>query len=284
MRRKSVENVRPYEAIFNANVDRSGGPDACWPWTGSRRKKGHPYGIISIGGKHRVAHRVAWALSRDGMLPISRAGAHAICHRCDNPPCCNPAHLFDGMQSDNAKDMWTKRRGKAPTPMLGVEHAGAILNDDLVGQMRSERASGATFRALQRKYKVHWATIRDAVTGITWEHLDAPVCDRARRSPTMLTEEIVTLARSGLATDAELAQRFGVEVHAVASARIGKTWLYHPLPPLRRTFPEAAHGNRKMYRNGCRCEPCVRAERERLRASKARCAARDATQARATSR
>jgi len=70
-------------ARFWARVE-CGEPDACWPWRGSRGVDG--YGRLYLAGQCDRAHRCAWALTNgtipDGML---------ICHRCDNPPCCNPA-------------------------------------------------------------------------------------------------------------------------------------------------------------------------------------------------
>lgn len=65
-------------------VDRSAGPDACWPWTGSVNPKG--YGDLGPGPGERTAHRIAYA-STFGAIPPGLC----VLHRCDNPPCCNPA-------------------------------------------------------------------------------------------------------------------------------------------------------------------------------------------------
>jgi HNH endonuclease len=88
---------------FWAKVDRSAGPDGCWPWTGARFWFGH--GAIKIDGRPWGAHRIAWELT-NGPIPD---GLQAN-HRCDNPPCCNPAHLFLGTQLDNVRDMDAKGR------------------------------------------------------------------------------------------------------------------------------------------------------------------------------
>ena len=87
---------------FWSKVDKSGGPGNCWPWTASRHFKG--YGTVGWHGKVRKAHRVAFMLTT-GEWPTSLA-----CHSCDNPPCCNPAHLFDGTNDENMKDMARKER------------------------------------------------------------------------------------------------------------------------------------------------------------------------------
>lgn len=76
---------------------------ACWLWLKSRNNKG--YGKLRYQGKPWVAHRLAWSLERgpvpDGMF---------VCHHCDNPPCCNPEHLFLGTAKDNMQDALNKGR------------------------------------------------------------------------------------------------------------------------------------------------------------------------------
>jgi hypothetical protein len=82
-----------------------GGPDECWPWQGSCNIKG--YGQISIEGRPRTVTRVIWKLLYQDIPP----GIHLL-HRCDNPPCCNPAHLFLGTPKDNTQDMMRKGRNR----------------------------------------------------------------------------------------------------------------------------------------------------------------------------
>jgi hypothetical protein len=84
--------------------------NACWAWTGATHDFG--YGLLGSdsgkkGGSIR-AHRLSWEMHR-GPIPSGMF----VLHRCDNPPCCNPAHLFIGDAEDNSKDMWTKSRGVA---------------------------------------------------------------------------------------------------------------------------------------------------------------------------
>lgn len=97
---------RNTEADFWAKVDQSAGPDACWPWIGSRFHGG--YGAAFHQSRTRNASRVAWIYAHNGHDPV---GQH-VCHSCDNPPCCNPAHLFFGTPAVNHADMVGKRRAK----------------------------------------------------------------------------------------------------------------------------------------------------------------------------
>lgn len=81
--------------------------DGCWPWAGSVRDG---YGTFHPDNRRRTvrAHRYSYE-SFVGTIPED----HVVCHRCDNPPCCNPAHLFVGTQSDNIHDAITKGRFRA---------------------------------------------------------------------------------------------------------------------------------------------------------------------------
>ncbi len=91
-----------------ARVDTSGGLFACWPISGAHTARG--YGVISRGGRdgaQTTTHRVALELALGRPLA---PGMYA-CHTCDNPPCCNPAHLFEGTHDENVADMVAKGRG-----------------------------------------------------------------------------------------------------------------------------------------------------------------------------
>lgn len=89
---------------FWAKVDVAG-PDDCWNWTAAVSTDG--YGRLGVGGHATIrAHRLAAQL-RFGMLHRHQI----VCHACDNPRCCNPAHLFVGTHLTNARDRDTKGRG-----------------------------------------------------------------------------------------------------------------------------------------------------------------------------
>ncbi len=94
----SVSNAR-----FWMRVSETG---SCWVWTGARNKDG--YGYLRDGESTVLAHRFAWA-SLNGPIP----DGGQILHHCDNPPCCNPEHLYVGTHADNMRDM--ANRGRAAT-------------------------------------------------------------------------------------------------------------------------------------------------------------------------
>lgn len=86
------------------NVDTSGGPDACWPWTNKNTLRG--YGRIGWMKKRYFAHRLAFLFSSGEDL----RDVELVMHTCDNPPCCNPRHLRRGTALENMRDCISKGR------------------------------------------------------------------------------------------------------------------------------------------------------------------------------
>lgn len=96
------------EERFWSKVDRSG--DGCWEWTAKSRTS-FGYGVMRVGGtpgRLEGAHRLAWQYT-NGPIPDGLC----VLHSCDNPPCCNPAHLRIGTKADNTRDK--VERGRAVT-------------------------------------------------------------------------------------------------------------------------------------------------------------------------
>jgi hypothetical protein len=143
----------PAAERFWSCVDRSG--NGCWEWRGRRDENG--YGRTSVGGRrNHGTHRVAWELTH---------GSTKLCvlHRCDNPPCCNPDHLFVGTKRDNAIDRQAKGRSKNLD--RGDLHPKAKLTAPEVAEMRALRASGWTQIALAQRFGISRGNVSKIVNG-----------------------------------------------------------------------------------------------------------------------
>lgn len=148
MARKSIQER------FWSKVDRSGD---CWIWTAYRGITG--YGIVGVDRRVQKAHRVAWQLTH-GPIP------HGACvlHRCDNPPCVNPAHLFLGTQAENVADRDAKGRH---VPMSGERHGCAKLTTD---QVIAIRADPRIHRLIAADYGVA-RTVISRIRRREWAHV-----------------------------------------------------------------------------------------------------------------
>ncbi len=125
---------------FWEKVSRTGGPDACWPYMWRRNKRN--YGMFPIGekGKH-PAHRIAWEITHGKIGDPSIF----VCHRCDNPPCCNPAHLFLGTAAVNNADMWAKGRGPCG-PKHAIACAAGLAKGRIAMAAKRARLNGGAAR------------------------------------------------------------------------------------------------------------------------------------------
>jgi hypothetical protein len=130
----------------------------CWIWKGSRQRA-NGYGRINFREvRNGYAHRFSLQLA--GIDP----GDFYVCHKCDNPPCVRPDHLFLGTPADNAGDAKAKGRARGP----------ARLTKDEVIAIRSRRAQGAAVKALALEYGVAEPTIWGVVRGQNWKRLPMP--------------------------------------------------------------------------------------------------------------
>lgn len=156
-RRMTDERLRPR---FDRFVDRSGGPDACWPWLGFRNRKG--YGKFDGGPLGQYAPRVALAL--DGR-PVE--DGRQACHHCDNPPCVNPRHLYSGTQLDNSRDAVARGR-TAHNRLPGELHPNSKLTATAVVAIRTQLAAGATQRQVATAFAVSQSAISSIARGRSW--------------------------------------------------------------------------------------------------------------------
>lgn len=186
---------RPLTERFWERIDRSNN-DGCWSWRGGKDASG--YGTLVGGvlegqsGKYLKAHRVSWELHY-GPIPDGLF----VLHRCDNPPCCNPKHLFLGTAGDNIRDAVAKGRtakGERNGTRLHPErlargdrngthlHPDRVLRgeglpqskltDDQVVAIRQRFAQGGITKTdLAAMYGVDRGTILHIVTRKTWAHI-----------------------------------------------------------------------------------------------------------------
>jgi hypothetical protein len=133
------------EQRFWPKVDKRG-PDDCWEWIAYRSQRG--YGQIYVGGRSTPAHRVSFVLAFGWEPP-------ATLHKCDNPPCVNPSHLFGGTQVDNMADCAMKwRTGARVTPAI---KSTMFALDEL----------GLTRTQIARQVNVSIATVSRTLRGIS---------------------------------------------------------------------------------------------------------------------
>ena len=152
---------------FNTKVDRSAGPDACWIWLGStHHRSGHGEFFVSKERGKVPAHTFAIELATGKPCPADMEG----CHHCDNPPCCNPAHLYYGTRQQNVDDMWARGRG-----LRGSRRPEALLTEGAALAIRHRYAGGESAFSLSKEFGTSEACVYDVVAGRTWKHVAGPI-------------------------------------------------------------------------------------------------------------
>ena len=167
---KAGEEIRPLQLQFHGLTEYArffkriviGKLDDCWPWTGSVMKIGWHGQWRNGEGGIEPTHRAAWRIMK-GDIP---AGS-CVLHRCDNPICCNPSHLFLGSHSDNFKDMWSKGRAR-PGKLKGEAHGMSKLTADLVRDIRTSKEAG---NVIAVRLSLSPTTVCDVRKRRTWKHI-----------------------------------------------------------------------------------------------------------------
>ncbi len=154
-----------------ARFDFYASPEAlsgCWLWTGAL--DGHGYGHFWMDGEIMKAHRASWILHR-GAIPDGKW----LLHRCDNPACVNPIHLFLGDRTANMRDMAAKgRQVFQVSPERAARGSGVFgsrLEEGQVATIKRELARGVSLARIAREYGVCKATIGHIRSGKNWAHI-----------------------------------------------------------------------------------------------------------------
>lgn len=132
----------------------------CWEWAGQQRRRIYP--TTTIGGRNVLVHRLAYEITCGAIPPGMQ-----VCHRCDNPKCARPDHLFLGTAADNIADKVAKQR-----QARGSRQGSARLTEADVVALRSEwRRGGVTQAGLGKRFGVGESTVHKIVHRQTWRHL-----------------------------------------------------------------------------------------------------------------
>jgi hypothetical protein len=141
--------------------------DGCWEWQSGRFSSG--YGQYRVGKKKVRTHRFAWEISNGSIL----VGMH-VCHRCDNPICVRPDHLFLGTPLENMQDRDRKGRrvqGRiTPGALAGENNPAAKITRQIAEQIRVEFGSKPqpSKASIARKYKISQSQVRNIIEGRSW--------------------------------------------------------------------------------------------------------------------
>lgn len=163
--RVDVSHAAVAASRFWSRVDRSGGPDSCWPWMGCKRGKG--YGALRVGARMVYAHRIACE-SVHGPAPAGMQAAHG----CDNAPCCNPRHLRWATPLENSRDCVERGRSRGGRPG-GRWTGNSKLTPEKVLALRARRSQGEPLTVLADEFGVSRPTASLICAGKRWKHLPA---------------------------------------------------------------------------------------------------------------
>lgn len=149
---------------FLRHVDKSG-PNGCWQWMGVRSTQG--YGGIQVNGTRVSAHRISYMLHHGDIPEGQGFHGYVVCHRCDNPSCVNPEHLFLGTQYANMQDRDAKWRRMAAE---GAAHGMAKLSERDVKAIR-QLAGQYSQMELAKMFSVSNSMISMIINRKNWTHI-----------------------------------------------------------------------------------------------------------------
>lgn len=238
---------------FEQHVDRRG-PTECWPWTYTTDLAG--YGILTFANKLQRAHRLAYLFAKGPIGQFASYRSMSVCHTCDNPACCNPAHLFVGTDRDNVHDMVAKGRIQR-----GEKHYAAKLTAEQVLAIRADKRRD---RLVAADYGVSRGTVAGLRRNGSWPSL-GPIennTDRHTESAlrgsdvhgAKLTDEQVLAIRADPRTRKEIAKDYEITQGYVTGIKTRATWQHLPARPedvpAAKAPPKALHDRKTFQKSG----------------------------------
>jgi hypothetical protein len=153
-----VNKPRTKEQCISDFRKRIGAPNerGCKEWTGHTIRTGH--GQVRFMGRLELSHRISYRLSV-GEIPDGLC----VCHECDNPPCCNPEHLFLGTQLDNMRDC--ARKGRARGGVKGKVDWATVV------ELRAAHriGDGKSKKLVAEKHGLSVTSLYSILSGKTWK-------------------------------------------------------------------------------------------------------------------
>lgn len=205
----------------------------CWEWQGPLNNKGYGMMYVREFARRSTSHRASYEF-HFGPIPDGLW----VLHKCDNPKCLRPSHLFLGTPKDNFHDMLQKGRLNRTTQPRGEDNCNATMTSERVIGLRKDYVAGLPLSDLIQNYGVTERSINDYTGGRSWKHLlgvdGSPTleqlkveCARRRRNCARLNKETADEIRKRLSAGElgrDLAVEYGVHKATISDIRQNKIW------------------------------------------------------------